>query len=212
MLNVGNIREFVLGLAASASMLRDFETFKPDAFLNAWTKARFGESAATAARAYRAHFGAYEVPADRGTPNLLDGQSIGIAKRLARRLAARAAGVSEIELDAPQRIESLRKSARAQAERFDAAVKLAEAARKNLNGEAATLIENNLIAQARIMRGLSRTVAALCDGKAGVAAAREALRDVRAAMDMASRGQWQGWYYGDRKMNVSELEGILNEL
>lgn len=212
MLNVGNIREFVLGLAASASMLRDFEAFKPDAFLDGWTKARFGESAGAAALAYRTHFGAYDVPADRGTPILLDGQSIGIAKRLARRLAARAAGVREIEIDTPQRLESLRKSALAQAERFDASVKLAETARSKLTGESAVLLENNLIAQARIMRGLSRVVAALCDGKAGVAAAREALREVRAAMDLASRGQWQGWYYGDRKMNVSELEGILNEL
>lgn len=212
MLNVGNIREFVLGLAASAKMLRDFENFDPAAFLDAWTREKYGAAGAKAALAYRTYFAAYEVPADRGTPVLLDGQSIGIAKRLARRLAARAAGVSQVELETPERLAALRKSALGQAERFDAAVRLGEEARKDLAGEASEMIENNLIAQARIMRGLSRTVAALCDGMNGVGAAREAMREVRAAMELASRGKWQGWYYGDRKMNVRELEGMLDEL
>lgn len=80
-LNVSNVREFALGLDASARMLREFEAFQPDRFWRAWCAARFGKAASQAEQVYRQYFGSFVTSNQTGIPVLLDGQTLALGKR-----------------------------------------------------------------------------------------------------------------------------------
>lgn len=73
-MNVSNLREFVLGLQASAEMLYDFKRFDPQAFMRRWAMDNFGNSGAKALQAYQAYFAAFQTPDAQPVPFLLDGQ------------------------------------------------------------------------------------------------------------------------------------------
>jgi len=73
-LNVGTIREFVLGLAASGQYLFDFGGFDPAVFLREWIAGRFPSNPAETRKLYEDYFAAFAVHPDSKLPLLLDGQ------------------------------------------------------------------------------------------------------------------------------------------
>jgi len=72
--NVGNIREFVLGLDASAKMTWQMEGFNPDAWLEDWVNQRFSTRQSEILNAYRIYFNAYQIHDKQHVPFLMDGQ------------------------------------------------------------------------------------------------------------------------------------------
>jgi hypothetical protein len=61
--NVGNIREFVMELSANAALLWDFDAYSTDGFMVDYCKKYFGEShAGEIAGLYKEFYGAYWIP------------------------------------------------------------------------------------------------------------------------------------------------------
>jgi hypothetical protein len=203
-LNVSNVREFALGVDASARMLREFAAFDPDRFLAQWCAARFGAAAGQAEQAYRAFFASYVINNQTGTPLLLDGLTLGMGLRFLGEVKriGEAAG-SGAKLAQPQAAEWARRHIpdmvageqtdprrllqRMQEQRaaLEDAGRKADAAAGQLRGEARLFFENNLLAQQRILLGLVKWAeAAVRAGLAAEAGERaECGRQLRAALD-----------------------------
>ncbi len=75
--NVANVREFVLGIDATAKMTWRLEGYDPDAWLDAWVAERFSLRQPEIANAYRIYFNAYQLHDVQKVPFLLDGQMFG---------------------------------------------------------------------------------------------------------------------------------------
>ncbi len=74
LLNVSNVREFILGIEASAEMLYDLDGFNPDIWLQNWCSERFAPAGDMAYQAYQNLFEGYQVLPETETPYNLDGQ------------------------------------------------------------------------------------------------------------------------------------------
>jgi hypothetical protein len=72
-LNISNVREFQLGLNASAKMLYSFKNYNTENAILTWAEKRFRNGKAVA-KAYQAYFEAFELHEERKVPFLLDGQ------------------------------------------------------------------------------------------------------------------------------------------
>lgn len=75
--NVSNIREFVLGIGATAQMAWRMDGFDPDAWLSEWVRERFSERRDDIANAYRVYFNAWQIHDEQRVPFLMDGQMFG---------------------------------------------------------------------------------------------------------------------------------------
>lgn len=208
-LNVGNVREFAIGLDASARMLRDLRGFVPERFVAEWCANRFGEAAGVrACAAYRALFDSYAISPETKTPMLMDGQTIAAGLRTLTRLERARAGNTAPAQTAEQKASaewgaralsdtnpaaqmddaSLLKWAAAQRARLDEAVKLGEQAREAIAaGPAREFFDANLVAQAGMHRGLTAWLeqvltASLAQARGDRQAAMAALNAGRAAL------------------------------
>ncbi len=85
-MNISNVREFVLGLEASGQMLYAMDGFEPDKFMQNWFQQRFGEAGEVVQSAYQAFFDSYQMHPTTGTPLLLDGQTRSYGLNLLKRL------------------------------------------------------------------------------------------------------------------------------
>ncbi len=81
-LNVSNLREFVLGAGASARMLGNFRGFNLKEFQKTWFAERYGSAATDVQAAYQTYFDGFALNSQTGTPILMDGQIRGSAQRL----------------------------------------------------------------------------------------------------------------------------------
>jgi hypothetical protein len=213
MLNVSNVREFVLGLDASARMLRDFPAFDPGRFLTAWCEQRFGSEAQAAEAVYRQHFSTFLADPATGRRAMLDGEWMHAGTRLAKSLVTRLAKGGPSDGTAAGLLKKLRPQLDVQHGVGVGAQELAG----RLDGNAREFFENNLLAQHQIMLGLLHWVEhvaeadlALDAGDAAevarhVQATKEATALIEAGKALASRGEFQDWYRGDRKMNCAQL-------
>ena len=213
MLNVSNVREFVLGLDASARMLRDFPAFGPGKFLTAWCEQHFGREAKAAEAVYRKHFSTFLADPATGKRAMLDGEWMHAGTRLAKALATRMEKGSKSDGKTAGLLKKLRPQLETQHSVGVAANELAG----RLEDGAREFFENNLIAQHKIMMGLlcwvehvAEADVALDAGDAAevtrhVQATKEATALIEAGKALASRGDFKDWYRGDRKMNCPQL-------
>jgi hypothetical protein len=75
--NVSNIREFVLGINATAQMTWDMASFNPDSWLSNWVSERFSAEQERIVNAYKIYYSSYQIHDTQGVPFLLDGQTLG---------------------------------------------------------------------------------------------------------------------------------------
>jgi hypothetical protein len=220
MLNVSNVREFVLGLDASARMLRDFDAFDPGAYLTAWCGQHFGGEAEAAEAVYRQHFATFLADPATGKRALLDGEWMSAGVKLAKALATRMEKVSKSD----GKTAGLLKKLRPQLDMQRGVGVKAEELAGRLDGETRTFFENNLMAQHKIMLGLlcwvehvAEADLALDAGEAAEAtrhiqATKEGLALIASGKALASRGEFADWYRGDRKMNCAQLNELTAQL
>lgn len=94
--NVSNLREFVLGIDATAKMTWRMEGFDADAWLADWVRARFSQKQEEIANAYRVYFNTWQIHDSQQVPFLMDGQmfSLGNASlgQIAKKLRERKTG------------------------------------------------------------------------------------------------------------------------
>ena len=85
-MNISNLREFVLGVEASAEMLYNMDDFEPNKFMRDWFAQRFSEASEIVQTAYQAFFDSYRIHPQTNTPLLLDGQTRSYGLNLLNRL------------------------------------------------------------------------------------------------------------------------------
>lgn len=224
MLNVSNVREFVLGLDATARLLRDYPDYDPDRFLTQWCRERFGEAAGEVEQSYRKYFASFTSVPYRGDRAMLDGEIVHAGTRLlAKILKPLDSGKRFVLADRAEIGERAVQVARQRNA-------VAEAGARNgvilarLDGPGRGLFETNFVAQQGIQLGLLEWLqgvlgAARAVDAGATAAAAEQLRAaeagmarVRRAQELTSRGVWTHWYRGDRKMNLARCEELTAKL
>ncbi len=220
MLNVGNVREFVLGLAASAQLLRDFQSFDPRKFLTEWCEQHFGKEAKAAESAYRKHFSTFLADAKTGKRAMLDGEWKHADARLATDLLARLEKGGKSANKTKELLEKLRPQLEIQ---HQVARETSELLPR-LEGESREFFENNLVAQHKIMLGLLRFAEAVLEAhlaldvgeedavKRHIQATKEATALIEDGKALAGRGEFKDWYRGDRKMNCAQLNELSAKL
>ena len=72
--NVSNLREFVLGIDASAKMTWRMDSFDPGTWLAEWVRSRFSKQQDAIAKAYQVYFNAWQIHDAQQVPFLMDGQ------------------------------------------------------------------------------------------------------------------------------------------
>ena len=213
-MNVSNVREFCLGVDAASRMLWDFAAFDPDRYLTDWCRQRFGPAAAAAERCYRQLFASFVKDTQQGTRRLMDGEILHLGERVNKQLSSRLKTAAKPLVKKPANLRkrlALVEDQRAAAEAAGAQIDIVLA---QLAGADKQFFESNFVAQQRILTGLlgwtaSTLQAALAmsedDRSAAVKHLRAALASaerVRQGQKLATRGKWEHWYRGDRKMNL----------
>jgi hypothetical protein len=231
-MNVSNVREFALGLAASSQMTWDVARFDPSRFMDEWTAGRFGDQAPAARRAYQRFFDSYVIGEKRGTPDLLDGLALHEGERLVRALVAKkkieragdpgefhSRGFADTRVVGEELPAELLRRLDRQISGLDAA--LGAASEVQLNGREAAFFRANLLGQAHILRGICRWTAALAStavarDASDTAGARKHARAALAAFEEIRAGQAMcivpDWYRGDRKMDLNRAEQLTLKL
>ena len=186
-------------------MLRDFPAFDPGKFLTAWCEARFRSGEGGRGGLSQALLDFLADP-ETGKRAMLDGEWMHAATRLAKSLATRLEKGGKSD----GKTAGLLKKLRPQHRQVEQAAQCG-ADRGQARRQSRELFENNLMAQHKILLGLLRWVdhvaeAGLALDERQVAVpALQAHEGSAALIDagkaLASRGEFQDWYRGDRKMN-----------
>lgn len=222
--NVGNVREFLLGLDAAADFLRGFDAFDPDRHLADWCRARFGPAGNEAEQAYRKLFESFVVDEATARRAMLDGEIVAAGRRFLETMRDRLQSGDGSPFTAPEQIERRRGEVRRQR----AAVEKAEAEMNTvlarLDGPGRRLFESNFAAQYHILHGLLAWYEAVLSSGLAIEqgdatlwqqeleAALRGLEEIRRGQAYASRGDWEHWYRGDRKMNLARAEALTREV
>lgn len=171
--NVSNLREFVLGIDASAKMTWDIRAFDPDAWFTDWIHTRFPSRADEIRRAYQAYFDAWQIHPEQQVPFLMDGQMFSAGNSLLTQLAkwlktgaplapktekapphppgdAFWSALSDTHPRALPRAETIRRLG-IQRQGLERALQLAQSASATLPSSEAAFLRDNLIHQSAIM-------------------------------------------------------------
>jgi hypothetical protein len=231
--NVSNLREFVLGIDATAKMTWRMDDFDPERFLDAWVGARFSRNQAEIAAAYRAFFATWQIHGRQQVPFLMDGQmfaagntSLGqIGRKLREGRVGGGPAPERATGDAfwaalndmhPENTRAERiRGAVAQQAGFERVRQRAQAAGAGLPAAEARLLADNLVFQSAIMVRTSAWLAqvetaheALELGKmaecvAALTAAEAAFAQIPRLAEGYARDPWENWYRGSKKLNIA---------
>lgn len=98
-MNVSNIREYDLGISASAKMLWNFKGFNTEKFNNQWFTKHYGKQSKAVQQVYQAYFDSFQLNDKTGTPILMDGQCNSLATEVLNEL--------KLQLTAPSQYQAL---------------------------------------------------------------------------------------------------------
>jgi hypothetical protein len=222
-MNVSNVREFALGVDAASRMLWDFDGYDPDRHLADWCGRRFGPAARQAEHGYRRLFESFVGDAEQNERRWMDGEILHLGERVTRLLGQRLAEGQPL-VNHPERVRE--KLARIERQLADvlAAGREADEVLARLEGADRRFFEANFVAQQQILVGLLEWTghtlrAALALAEKGTDEAVEELQAALAAMEriaraqaLATRGRWQHWYRGDKKMNLPRAREMTEKL
>ncbi|NBB21979.1 hypothetical protein GVN20_21660 [Runella sp. CRIBMP] len=241
-MNVSNVREFSLGIAASAAMLVDFKNFSVQAFNAQWFKERFGNSSKPAQQVYQAYFESFEVNDKTGTPILMDGQINGLAAGILSELKWQLTDSVQYQALLKKKHQETDESKWIKSAIGDMLSgnltnkELLQRVIRQKNGllkaeNMAQQIENNAFfltdfaAHLKIMLGLTAwlencleaKIAAdehnLTKTKIHLQKALECFSVIREGQRLKSQGEkWRNWYRGDKKMNLSSKENLTTSV
>ncbi|NLN18141.1 MAG: hypothetical protein GX162_02530 [Firmicutes bacterium] len=221
-LNVSNIRELVLGIAAGSELMRDFAGFDPKTCVQDWWQKRFpGIDAAQPAELYRKyHQGFLPHPQCQlyQTPSggfydevLLDG----VCRRLGLRVlsALEKGDPSSLAEDPRRLLEYFIQGTERSLTMWQGVADELDRVIHSLPADAQRLLDANLGVQLDIMIGLYGWFKALCqsalemldgggESRSHLDEAVRALQKLLNDRRRAENGVWRNWYRGDKKMNL----------
>lgn len=231
--NVSNIREFVLGIDATAKMTWRMDDFDAERFLDDWVAARFSRNQKEIAAAYRAYFAAWQIHERQQVPFLMDGQMFGAGNAALRQLGQKIRDGKIGGGPAPEhppgdafwrslddmhptssRSERIRGATAQQAE-FERVRQFAQAAANGLPAGEVRLLADNLVFQCAIMVQTSAWLAAvetagealdlgcMAECAAALTAAEAAFAQIPVLAENYARAPWENWYRGSKKLNIA---------
>jgi hypothetical protein len=222
-LNAGNVREFVLGLDASAGMLRDFDSFDPERFLTSWFTRHFSPEAERAEQCYRQFFDSFVD--EQGRRRMLDGETLHTGRRFLNAVFRRLRAKERRIVHRPDVVRRRLATVREQRTALEAAGEAAPDVRDRLTGKQRQFFQANFMAQRGVLLGLLRWLEAnlqaglaLNDGDHDAALshleeAQSAFADIRRAQALVLQAErWRHWYRGDRKMNLARARKLTAEV
>ena len=240
-MNVGNVREFVLGIEASRDMLEDMDKFSAEEWLKNWCRKNFGEKYHAAYEAYNNYFNSYVVDDIHGTPLLLDGLARSKArkdlnqikdilskkgeplKKQNRKQDAFGKSLAKAYPGGQMSPEEWLDKATRQDSVFSIAMSRAEQAILMLDGQQKIFFENNLIAHIKFMQCLTGWVVESTQAvislenqnyemvKEHLEAGLEKFELYEEAIELCSRGKWENWYRGEKKIDVKAVKALNEE-
>jgi len=252
-MNVSNIREFILGIDASSSILKDINAFDPVKFLKDWCIKRYGSAASNAVlEAYNMFFESYQIHPNAQSPYTLDGQmrSYGVRQLLeieqfnhdpkgfwgnkksqkekSEEQSWGSKHLSDMHPEMGLQPESYLSVVEKQMKGLEQCKQMIPDIKQQLMGDTRTFFESNYEAQVEILSGITGWLIHIIKGNIAIQdgdksaclfhlqKANKALEDVRTGKVLASRGKWEHWYRGDKKMNMPQIElqtkEILNQV
>jgi len=212
--NVSNLREFVLGVDATARMLTNFGAFRTDVFEKNWFSDWYGASAPAVQRAYQTYFDGFSLNSRTGTPILMDGQIRGIGLGQLRDLrlqltdsAAYAARLRQASVETEESRWAKTALADMGSENLDTktllnrllaqkaahlrADSLARDVLPALSAEQRSRLETNFLASLDLMLGLETWLEAILNARLAANAHRPAEVDASLQQALAAFGQMQ---------------------
>lgn len=193
-MNVSNIREFVLGIEASTAMLWDFEAFTVDGFLQDWCARRFPEAPDEAREVYQQFFDAYQLSGEKQLPVFLDGlqrgKGMGILNQLDRTLKKTKqkegewAGIdrkgdpfhkslSDMHPEAKGDLNSQLAQLQQQLDALEKVRTMAKDVEGKLTGQSQAFFTANLVAQANILYGIGNWLRACLQAQIALTEAQD---------------------------------------
>ena len=246
-MNVSNVREFVLGIDASAEMLDNIQAFNPDQYLQNWCEERFTNAANQTYQAYQQFFDSYQIHPETKTPYTLDGQmrSYGLRRlndiekqinnpeafaaelqKRKQRTQSDALGMNLSDayphnyMSSAEYLPAVEK----QLSGLEECLNLIPDIKSELQGDTLRFFENNYQAQVLILSGISEWLQNVLKANLALqendqAACQQNLQEAVKALEkveqgkaLASRGKWEHWYRGDKKMNMPAVEQRTEEI
>ena len=210
-LNVSSVREVLFGAMANAALLWSPETFDADKFTQTWAASHWGEGTGDLLRAYfdafpeRVNYQSHwfntvdkETPFPRAV--LMDGVTRAAGNKV---LAALEKGdTAALETVRESYLPMLAKGIPA----FRAVLEKAWAILGTLNGDRARYFDDSLLLQAQTMLALYGWLKGLLENTPlSLSDAEFALAEYLQARRRAEHGDFEGWFTGDDKMNVTAL-------
>lgn len=246
-MNVSNVREFILGIESSAQMLDNIPLFDPDQYLQNWCEERFANASDLTYQAYQQFFDSYQIHSETKTPYTLDGQMRSYGLRglndIVKQLNDPEAFAAELqkrqkrsESDAlgmnlsdayPHRhmtsseyLPAIEK----QLAGLEKCFNLIPEVKSELSGDTLRFFENNYEAQVLILAGITEWLQNILEANIALqngveTTLRQHLQEALSSLDkvkqgktLASRGKWEHWYRGDKKMNMPSVEQRTEEV
>lgn len=238
--NVGNVREFVVEAAANAALVWDGNRYNTDAFLARFCERYFGRAhASDVAALFRGFYQAYWQQKKPDLPGferqyLFQDQRIARAGALLLGLLEKNAAfdpdpfddrgtgffrIVPADSDAPTQVEAVRKGMTAAAAAFASVARAADALGPQLPAPGRVFFNDTLRAPAHFLLAAHRWLAALARAYAdapsrsvALAEAARAARAMRTALGTAEHDRFVGWYDGERLFGVRTLAARTNAL
>ncbi len=227
-LNVSNIREFVLGLKASSDMLYNFNDFNPGTFLENWCKQRFGKAGKEVEAVYKQFFDSYQEHGENNMVFMLDGQMRSRGLHFINVLTSKIKGSEKKKTNISViqdrwagtiTLDEFEEKLAYQKAGIEKAGEMAEIVKKKLSGQSLAFFEVNFISQQKILLGIINWLDALikalkAEDNGNRSGTINALENAVKAFDLVHKGKetgskggkWEYWYRGDKKMNMENVE------
>ncbi len=187
-LNVSNIRQFLLGLSSSGQLLYNFDQYSPETFVKNWAAGRFDSNEQEVTDLYQAYFDGFVMSDSQKVPMLLDGQIRSFARTLLSDLKKQLADPVKYEREQkaggqnknivhdpnlaisdmhpkPKDNGELLEKAMLQKKNHGAALEKGLAFVQQLNPEEQELLNTNIISHLKIMIGLEDWLIAILKTK-----------------------------------------------
>lgn len=240
-LNVSNIREFGLGIDASAQMLWNFNDFDLQGFTNQWFGKYYNKQTDAIQKIYQAYFDSFRLNPRSNTPILMDGQANLLATRILNDL--------KLQLTDSTKYQALLKQRKQESEESKWAKSLGDMSSGNLSREdllKEVLLQKNallnaeklankveqtpffktdFLAHLKIMLALTTWLEHTMKAKLALdhhqpAQTKQLLQDallsfetIREAQALKTQGEkWALWYRGEKKMNLKAKEKLTQEV
>lgn len=239
-LNVSNIRPFLLPEAGLAEMLFDFKKFELSNFNERWMKKRFGDPHyKEVEKVYDDYFSGFSLPDKTLQPSIrsngiqdsgplfLDGRIKSYAGAVIKNIRK---GISEERsfenIEGPNFLtDDFLESLNLQYQKHIRALESANEVITQLAPESKFFFETNMVSHIKIMLGMEQWLIQLCKSyyslkenkpemiEKNLTAAIKSFDTVREGQVLTTKGEkWENWYNGDKKVNLLKCENDTREL